>query len=86
MVFNFLSFKDRNYLNPVVAEDFRSCACQHLEPIIWNADGQGLDPDASAMVLNDHLLPVDPAAQNPLAAIQEIDAVVLDVEPDQVTA
>ena len=38
------------------------------------------------MVLNDHLLPVDPAAQDPLAAVQEVDAVVLDVEADQVAA
>ena len=81
----YFKFQSTN-LDSVILENLWSARSQHLESVVGNADGQGLDPDTPAMVLNDHLLAVDPAAEDPLAAVQEVDAVVLDVEADQVAA
>jgi hypothetical protein len=36
------------------------------------------------MMFHDHLLAVDPAAENPLAAIEEVNAVVFNVETNQI--
>ena len=55
-------------------------------PIVRNADGHGLDLDRPAAVLHQHVGPVHAAAQTPLGAVQEVEAVVLGVEPDHVTA
>jgi len=78
--------KKETYLDSVVGENLWSAGGEHLKPVVGDSDGQGLDPDTSAVVLDDHLLAVDPAAQDPLAAVQEVDAVVLDVEADQIAA
>ena len=37
-------------------------------------------------MLNQHLVPVYSASKTPLAAVKEVDAVVLNVEPDHVAA
>jgi hypothetical protein len=74
------------YLDSIVAENLGRVLCQHLEAVVGDADGQGLDLDAASVVLHDHLLAVHPAAQDPLAAVEEVDTVVLDVEADQIAA
>ena len=55
-------------------------------PVIWYSYWHGLDHDSPAAVLDQHFVPVDPAAQTPLAAVQEVDTVVLRVEANHVTA
>jgi hypothetical protein len=57
------------YLDTVVGENLGSVLGQHLEPVVRDPDGQGLNPDPPSVVLNDHLLAVHPAAQDPLAAV-----------------
>ena len=36
-------------------------------------------------MLDKHLVPVNPAAEASLAAVEEVDAVVLNVEPNHIT-
>ncbi len=57
-----------------------------LEAPEGNADGEGTDPYRPAAVLHQQAGPVHPAAQAALAAVYEVDAVVLDVIGDEVTA
>ena len=55
-----------------------------LKAGVGNTDGEGLDVDSPLLVADDGLGGFDPAAQEPLAAVQEVHAVVVDVETNQV--
>ena len=57
-----------------------------MEPLVGNTDGERPHPHRPAAVLHQHGQPVHPAAQTAAAAVDEVDAIVLDMETDQVTA
>ena len=59
---------------------------QLLEPLEWNADWEGPDPDGPPAVLHQQPHPVNPAAQPALTTVNKVDAVVVDVKADQVAA
>ena len=60
--------------------------CELLEPLVGNTDGERSHPDCPAAVLHQHGRSVHPAAQTSPAAVDEVDAIVLDVKTDEVTA
>ena len=55
-------------------------------PVIRNTNGHGLNPDCPATVLHQHPAPIHPASKTSAAALEEVEAVVLDVEANQVAA
>ena len=57
-----------------------------MEPLVGNTDGERSHPDRPAAVLHQHGRSVHPAAQTSPAAVDEVDAIVLDLETDEVTA
>ena len=65
---------------------FRGREGQLLEILEWNTDGQRADPDRPPAVLHQQAGPVHAAAQPALATVYKIDAIVLNVKADEVTA
>ena len=57
-----------------------------MEPLVGNTDGQRPDPHRPPTVLHQQTSPVHSAAQTSPTAVDEVDAVVGDVETDEVTA
>ena len=57
-----------------------------MESLVRNADGERPDPDRSASVLHQLAHPVHAAAQASGTAVDEVDAVVLNVKTNEVTA
>ena len=55
-----------------------------MESLVRNADGERPDPDCSASMLHQLAHPVHAAAQASGTAVDEVDAVVLNVEANKV--
>ncbi len=68
----------------IPVEDFGRLLGERLEPLIGDADGQRAHEDVAEAVLDQHLVAVGAAAQHALAVLDEVQAIILDVEPHQV--
>lgn len=54
------------------------------EALEGDADGECLDVDGAASQLRQHVVPIHSAAKTPAAAVDEVGAVVLYVEPHEI--
>lgn len=55
-------------------------------PIEWNSDWQGGNSDNPRSVFDQHILTVDAGSEPSVTAVDKIDAVVLDMKTDHITA
>ena len=53
-------------------------------PLVWNANGQCSDMHPPALVADYVFGLFDPTAKQPLAAVDKVHTVVVDVEPHQI--
>lgn len=70
----------------IVLDHLRRLLCKADEPVVGNADRQRVHRHRAPVVFHQHLLAVHTAAQTPLAAVDEIEAVILHVEAHGVAA
>ena len=57
-----------------------------MEPLVGNTDGERPHPHRPPAVLHQQGQSVHPAAQPTAAAVDKVDAIILDMETDEVTA
>ena len=57
---------------------------QSALPIEWNANRQRRNPDDSRSVFNQEILAIDATSETPVAAVNKVDAVILNMETDHV--